>query len=89
MRDVPRLGRPRRFVAIAVLLVSVVGAACQRSESRKATDPFRLAFFPNITQAQALVGNDEGAFARALGDVKLEVKQFNAGPAAMQALSSG
>ncbi|HEX4803822.1 MAG TPA: ABC transporter substrate-binding protein, partial [Myxococcaceae bacterium] len=45
--------------------------------------------FPNLIHAQALVGHDEGAFARALGEIKLETKQFNAGPAEMQALSAG
>ncbi len=89
MRKVRRLRPPRRIVVIGALLVSILGTACKRSEPGRATDPFRLAFFPNITQAQALVGNDQGAFARALGEIKLEVKQFNAGPPAMEALSSG
>ena len=75
-------------LGLAVALLSVLGVACKRSESR-AMDPFRLGFYPNITHAQALVGHDEGVFARALGDIKLEVSQFNAGPAAMEALSSG
>jgi NitT/TauT family transport system substrate-binding protein len=71
------------------LLLALFGIACQRSDSQRSLEIFRIGFFPNITHAQALVGNDEGAFARALGDIKLEVKQFNAGPAAMEALSSG
>ncbi|WP_224368530.1 ABC transporter substrate-binding protein [Hyalangium versicolor] len=51
--------------------------------------PLRLGFFPNITHAQALVGHVEGAFAAEPGLGKLEVKQFNAGPAAMEALVGG
>ncbi len=71
------------------LLLAPLGIACQKSDSQRSQEAFRIGFFPNITHAQALVGNDEGSFARALGDIKLEVKQFNAGPAAMEALSSG
>src|SRR5258708_11992576 len=49
----------------------------------------RIGFFPNITHGQALVGNLEGTFARQLGDTKIQMIQFNAGPAAMEALASG
>ena len=80
---------PRRCLVVAALLLTVVAGRCTRSNPRQASDPFRLAFFPNISHAQALVGNEEGAFARALGEIGLETKQFNAGPSAMQALSSG
>lgn len=75
-----------RPLAAAALFTCALSAGCTRSN---AGDSFRIAFFPNISHAQALVGNDEGAFAEAVGPVKLEAKQFNAGPAAMQALSSG
>lgn len=50
----------------------------------------RLGFFPNITHAPALVGVEKGLFEKALGpNVKLELKTFNAGPAAVEALLSG
>ena len=62
-------------------LVLLVGlASCQRSK----TDPLRLGFFPNLTHAQALVGNAEGTFQQALGKRPLELRPFNAGPAAME-----
>ncbi|WP_338872486.1 ABC transporter substrate-binding protein [Myxococcus stipitatus] len=72
---------------LAGLVMSGVG--CKRESSRGADAPLRLGFFPNITHAQALVGNAEGAFASEPGVGKLEVKQFNAGPAAMEALVAG
>lgn len=54
------------------------------------TEVFRLGFFPNITHAPALVGVEKGLFEAALGpNVKLELKTFNAGPAAVEALLSG
>lgn len=49
----------------------------------------RLGYFPNITHAAALVGVDDGIFARNLGATKLETFTFNAGPAAIEALLSG
>lgn len=70
-----------------LLLATVTG--CKKSEAERRNAPLRLGFFPNITHAQALVGNEEGTFARELGEIKLDIKQFNAGPAAMEALSSG
>ena len=59
---------------------------CPRT--RRATGRFRLGYFPNVTHAQALVGVDDGTFARALGG-RLETRMFNAGPAAMEALLAG
>jgi NitT/TauT family transport system substrate-binding protein len=47
-----------------------------------------VGYFPNVTHAQALVGVDDGTFARALGG-RLDAKMFNAGPAAMEALLAG
>lgn len=67
------------FAALALL-----AAGCNKGERR----PFRLAFFPNLTHAQALVGEDEGAFQRALG-APVETKKFNAGPSALEALLAG
>ncbi|MDQ3896596.1 MAG: ABC transporter substrate-binding protein [Actinomycetota bacterium] len=49
----------------------------------------RLGYFPNVTHATALVGVESGLFKTALGDDALELKTFNAGPAAVEALFSG
>lgn len=50
----------------------------------------RLAYFPNITHAQALVGVQNGAFQKELGDsATLQVKTFNAGPSEIEALFAG
>lgn len=50
----------------------------------------RLAYFPNVTHAPALVGTSKKLFEEALGD-KGELKTFvvNAGPEAMNALLAG
>ncbi|MFL5347579.1 MAG: ABC transporter substrate-binding protein [Hyalangium sp.] len=83
--------RSRSLLGLLVLLAAT-GLGCKKSgggASGDASAPLRLGFFPNITHAQALVGHVEGAFAKEPGIGQLEVKQFNAGPAAMEALAAG
>jgi NitT/TauT family transport system substrate-binding protein len=75
------------------LLLLLASGAWQIGACKSSKGPLpglvRIGFFPNITHSQALVGNLEGTFARQLGDTKARMIQFNAGPAAMEALSSG
>ncbi|MDR6868802.1 NitT/TauT family transport system substrate-binding protein [Microbacterium resistens] len=52
-------------------------------------DEVRLGYFANVTHAPALVGLAEGLFQDALGDVPVKTEVFNAGPAAIEALSAG
>lgn len=75
-----------RAWAMGAVLLAVLGG-CRRSGEGGAERPLRVGFFPNITHAQALVGSAEGTFTQAPGQV--ELKAFNAGPEAMQALLSG
>lgn len=75
-----------RFVAV-VALAGVALLGCKRGDG-DVQGPLRLGFFPNVTHAQALVGNEERAFQGALGK-PLKTMQFNAGPAAMEALLAG
>src|SRR5437763_16607736 len=70
-----------------LLLLTLGLCACHRGPAEP--EAFRLGFFPNLTHAQALVGDLDGDFARALAPSKVEMKKFNAGPAAMEALISG
>ena len=48
-----------------------------------------LGFFPNLTHAPALVGVQQGLFAKDLGADKISTQIFSAGPAENQALLSG
>jgi len=77
----------RRARSVALLAAAAL-AACKKGSSPGEGAPLRLGFFPNLTHAQALVGNAEGLFARELGG-PVVTRQFNAGPAAMEALLAG
>jgi NitT/TauT family transport system substrate-binding protein len=74
----------RRAVLAAVAVALAAGCAREPAPDR----PLRLGYFPNVTHGQALVGIDDGTFARALGG-RLDARMFNAGPAAMEALLVG
>jgi NitT/TauT family transport system substrate-binding protein len=84
-----------RALTLALLtLVLLLSAACGDGGPRAAaTDgdgtTLRLGFFPNVTHATAIVGVENGIFEAALGTSKLETSQFNAGPAAIEALFAG
>jgi NitT/TauT family transport system substrate-binding protein len=71
---------------LALLAAALAALSCARG--RDDARPFRLGLFPNVTHGQALVGVEDGTFARALGG-KLETRMFHAGPAAMEALLAG
>ena len=63
-------------------------ASATNSQVKKVT--LRLAYFPNITHANPLIGVANGTYQQELGEnVKLEVKTFNAGPAQIDALFTG
>ncbi len=69
----------------AVLAVAAVGlAGCLHGHSPGLT----LGYFPNLTHAQALIGIQDGLFAREIGalDVPFATVSFNAGPTAIEAL---
>lgn len=52
-----------------------------------AEEKIRVAFFPNFTHAQALIGMENGEYEKQTG-TKIEWRAFNAGPSAMEALLS-
>lgn len=72
------------LLLVAALSAALAGCAREPDPGR----PLRLGYFPNVTHGQALVGVDDGTFARALGG-RLDPRMFNAGPAAMEALLVG
>jgi NitT/TauT family transport system substrate-binding protein len=94
----------RRTLLLAILaLFAVVVAACGGSDADDESPPtaggaagdeaeepttVRLGYFPNVTHATAIVGVEKGLFQEKLGEDKLQVSTFNAGPAAIEAIFS-
>ncbi|MBH1938432.1 aliphatic sulfonate ABC transporter substrate-binding protein [Streptomyces sp. AV19] len=59
------------------------------SGRKLSADTVRIGYFPNITHATPLVGEQEGIFQRELGGTRLKSAAFNAGPSAIEALNAG
>ena len=87
-----------RLASVAVVFAFGI-AACGSSASSAPTSggsnaagasaTLRLGYFPNITHATAIVGVEDGLFAKALGpNVTLQTSTFNAGSSAAEALIS-
>ncbi len=91
----------RRFAPLALILTLVVAVACGSGSDKSGTAAsggtqqsgsvtLHLAYFPNFTHAQPIVGLARGTFQAALGDgVKIDAKTFNAGPDEITALLAG
>ena len=93
-----RLGLVGGMMMAAAIVASAALAGCAaqpaagETAASATTEPaaeLRLGYFANVTHAPALVGLEEGLFAESLGDTELTTQVFNAGPAAIEALSAG
>jgi len=72
------------LIILPITLLFLLSGCYARKEDKDIK--VRIAFFPNITHAQALVGKELGIFQKRIGkDVKVEYKVFNAGPAEIEA----
>jgi NitT/TauT family transport system substrate-binding protein len=80
----------RRRTSIVPIAVAAGLLACRAPSSSTGLPSLRFGYFPNITHSQAMVGVADGTFQRALaGKAGLEVRVFNAGPSAIEALFAG
>lgn len=52
-------------------------------------DSVKLGYFPNLTHATALVGEQEGLLQKELGGTQIKSTTFNAGPSEIEALNAG
>jgi len=74
--------------ALAMLFATNTPAIAAKTQSQTAT--LRLGYFPNVTHASAIVGVESGIFKKSLGaNVDLQLKTFNSGTEALQALQAG
>jgi NitT/TauT family transport system substrate-binding protein len=74
---------------VAAMMAGCASAAAGTPESAPEVTELRLGYFANVTHAPALVGLEEGLFEDALGDIDVTTSVFNAGPAAIEALTAG
>jgi NitT/TauT family transport system substrate-binding protein len=79
---------------VAAMMAGCASAAANPGDQSEGSDApsvseLRLGYFANVTHAPALVGLEEGLFEDALGDVEVTTSVFNAGPAAIEALTAG
>jgi NitT/TauT family transport system substrate-binding protein len=85
--------RGATVVVVAAIFLGLWIQACGPSRPAITADGraiVRLAFFPNVTHAPALVGIARGTFANRLGPrVRLEEQVFNAGPVEIEAVFAG
>ncbi|PRH79005.1 sulfate ABC transporter substrate-binding protein [Streptomyces solincola] len=94
----------RRGLAAATALPLLIGALAScgyGSEAKEDTskvaakgeklsaDQVRVGYFPNLTHATALVGDQEGIIQKELGGTELKASTFNAGPSEIEALNAG
>jgi NitT/TauT family transport system substrate-binding protein len=86
---------PTRLLAVAVVAtmaaIFAANAPAVAEKSAKKADPvtLRLGYFPNVTHASAIVGVEQGIFAKKLGsNVDLQLKTFNSGTEELQAFQA-
>jgi len=75
---------------LVCVMLSIFYTFLPSCSSEKTANEVRIAYFPNITHIQALVGISNGEFEKAFGeDIKVTYKNFNAGPAEIEAFFAG
>jgi len=84
----PPTGVRPALVLLLALAAGCSGGAAPPRRAGRVTPVLRLAYFPNVTHAQAVLGRARGEFARTIG-ARVEWTQFNAGPSAVEALFAG
>lgn len=73
------------FLALPLYLTS-----CDKINNTGSATEVRIAYFPNITHIQALVGISKGTFEETFGsNIKVSYKNFNAGPAEIESFFAG
>lgn len=76
------------ILAVAFVLAGLT--ACTRADNTSDARPIRLGYLNNITHAQALVSiAQDNLLARASGLGEIEMRAFNTGPEAIDAMTSG
>ena len=80
--------RIRGILILSIIIMLGILSGCS-TKAPEQISSVRIAFFPNITHSQALIGKTQGQFQKEIGDIDVEWKQFNAGSSEMEALLAG
>jgi len=73
---------------VCISFMSVFSSGCQSKE--ETLSKVRIAHFPNVTHAQALVNRQSGLIEQKLGEgIEVEYHVFNAGPSEIEAFFAG
>ncbi|MCS6774340.1 MAG: ABC transporter substrate-binding protein [Thermoflexales bacterium] len=80
----------RQCSVVGVCLLSALLLACRSTSPEPEQQPIRIGYFPTVLHAAALVAIEQGMFTASLPPTAtLELRTFNAGPAAIEALFAG
>ena len=80
----------KKLIALVLCIAITSGVLCSCGGGEAASNEVRIAYFPNITHAQALYMKDRQTLEKALGDeFSVNWTAFNAGPAEVEALFAG
>lgn len=77
------------ITTLGLVAMMMAGCSSAAGNAPEEVTELRLGYFANVTHAPALVGLQEGLIEDALGEVDVKTSVFNAGPAAIEALSAG
>ncbi|HYL53468.1 MAG TPA: ABC transporter substrate-binding protein, partial [Acidimicrobiia bacterium] len=96
-RHLRRILLPCPLFVVFALVLGACGSSSKSSSPASGTPSggsssvtLRLGYFPNVTHAPAIIGVASGKFASALGsNAKLELKTFNSGSEASNAILAG
>ncbi len=83
----------RQVIIYLTLVIFFLGTyifQASKGEGNVSSKSLKIGYFPNLTHAPALIAKNHKLIEKELGeDVKVEWKQFNDGPAAMEAIFAG
>lgn len=78
----------KKLLSLTAVFICILLIGCNRSND--VISEVHIAYFPNITHAQALVMKSQGLFEEKLGnDISIKWISFNAGPSEIEALFAG
>ncbi len=80
----------RKIIGVFLVLSLLVVGFSSCTDSKDGKKVLKIAYFPNLTHSQALLGKAQGQFSKSFGTgYEIEWKQFNAGSAEIEAFKAG